>query len=174
MQLDYDTSRLVTAAIQAYFAEERRWGIAVLASSAIVVALASTLFFIVRDAFSKGFLISALCAFGLLLIVCGSLLLRDPGIASGLAAAVQTEHATQAVAQEHARLGKILHNFTYNRWIILVLGAVAIALSGFLAAEAGNGVAVGLFLVVILLVFDRYSELRVERYREQLAAALNQ
>ena len=138
--------------------------LALLVCGAIVVAGAIALW-LTRDRFARGLAVMLVLMAGTLASVAIPLLLRDPKLRAGLAERIEAGAGDAAIAEETARMTKVMANYPIYRYgyvgMMIAAGVLALATRSGLA----KGVATGLLLFAAAgLVVDHYSEERATKY----------
>lgn len=169
-----DASASMQLAVSEYFGGEFNEMLFILAGSALLVGLATWLWFATRSGFAKAFGTTVLLAAALFSATAVSLMVRDKGLSNSLVQVANSPHRGQVVEQELKRIDTVVSKYRYYRYGAAVLAALSVI--GMLLTHRGwvHGIAAGLLLVVVAQVFiDHFSEQRARHYFSRLSAATN-
>jgi hypothetical protein len=157
--------------MQQYFAGERSEMTIILCGCALALLTVLTLYFVQRDGFSKGLLLTV--ALGTLIFGSASItiLKRDPPKLQGLVAHAESGASELAAQSEAQRISTVISSYKYYRLAAASFTVVAVLLSLLIRVGFWNGVATGLIIMAAAqMTIDHYSEIRAHRYLSDLTA----
>lgn len=164
------SSDFIQNQIVEYFRGERTEMICILSVSSLMMALAATLYFSLRDSFEAGFAVTVVISALLFSGTALSLLNRDQRLRDALLSSMsQTEDKGIALSLEKQRMTRVLENYPSYRWAAIGIVLVTLVVFAFWPNPRVAGVLAGLLLVACSqIMIDHYSERRAMVYREAL------